>query len=157
MISSIRLPFIKPAKNRLGQSPMQEQRDRLQAGPAHPEQFAQTPSICLATLTEELVNRVTKNRSLIRNPASRSRSTTRARVASRGKSLAQPTMNSSALGSRSLSRNGEGSMALNNCFNSPTCTSMTEHLGGSGSPAEGCHWSRWACHRPRIRHATRRL
>src|SRR5260370_35911586 len=45
-------------------------------------------------------------------------------------------MNSSALGSRSLSRNGEGSMALNNCFNSPTCTSMTEHLGGIGSPAE---------------------
>jgi hypothetical protein len=28
-------------------------------------------------------------------------------------------------------------MALNNCFNSPTCTSMTEHLGGSGSPVEG--------------------
>jgi len=28
-------------------------------------------------------------------------------------------------------------MALNNCFNSPTCTSITEHLGGSGSPAEG--------------------
>jgi hypothetical protein len=28
-------------------------------------------------------------------------------------------------------------MALNNCFNSPTCTSMTEHLGGIGSPAEG--------------------
>src|SRR5260370_22685847 len=27
-------------------------------------------------------------------------------------------------------------MALNNCFNSPTCTSMTEHLGGIGSPAE---------------------
>jgi hypothetical protein len=42
-----------------------------------------------------------------------------------------------ALGSRSLSRNGEGSMALNNRFNSPTCTSMTEHLGGSWSPAEG--------------------
>ncbi len=31
-------------------------------------------------------------------------------------------------------------MALNNCFNSPTCTSMTEHLGGSGSPAEGLSW-----------------
>ena len=28
-------------------------------------------------------------------------------------------------------------MALNNCFNSPTCTSMTAHLGGIGSPAEG--------------------
>ena len=28
-------------------------------------------------------------------------------------------------------------MALNNCFNSSTCTSMTEHLGGIGSPAEG--------------------
>jgi len=27
-------------------------------------------------------------------------------------------------------------MALNNCFNSPRCTSMTEHLGGIGSPAE---------------------
>src|SRR5260370_19946740 len=38
--------------------------------------------------------------------------------------------------SMSLSRNGEGSMALNNCFNSPTCTSMTEHLGGIGSPEE---------------------
>jgi predicted acyl esterase len=36
------------------------------AGPAHPEQFAQTPSICLGTLIEELVNRITKNRSLIR-------------------------------------------------------------------------------------------
>src|SRR5712671_84364 len=70
------------------------------------------------------------------NPALRSRSTTRARVASRGRSLAQPTMNSSALGSRSFSRNGEGSMALNNCFNSSTCTSMTEHLGGIGSPEE---------------------
>src|ERR1700737_5556152 len=45
-------------------------------------------------------------------------------------------MNSSALGSRSFSRKGEGSMALNNCFNSPTCTSMTEHLGGIGSPEE---------------------
>src|SRR5437762_503529 len=42
--------------------------------------------------------------------------------------------------SRTISRNGEGSMALNNCFNSPTCTSMTEHLGGSGSPAEGLSW-----------------
>src|SRR5260370_27269960 len=29
------------------------------------------------------------------------------------------------------------SMELNNCFNSPTCTSMTEHLVGIGSPAEG--------------------
>jgi len=28
-------------------------------------------------------------------------------------------------------------MALNICFNSPTCASMTEHLGGIGSPAEG--------------------
>jgi len=28
-------------------------------------------------------------------------------------------------------------MALNSCFNSPTCTSMTEHLGGIASPAEG--------------------
>ena len=27
-------------------------------------------------------------------------------------------------------------MELNNCFNSATCTSMTAHLGGSGSPAE---------------------
>src|SRR5215471_6771518 len=49
-------------------------------------------------------------------------------------------MNSSALGSRSLSRKGDGSIASNNCFNSPTCTSMTAHFGGSGSPAEvgGC-------------------
>src|SRR5258708_33514759 len=65
---------------------------------------------------------------------------TRASDASRGTSLAQPTINSSAFGSRSLSRNGEGSMALNNCFNSATCTSITEHLGGSGSPAEGLSW-----------------
>ena len=28
-------------------------------------------------------------------------------------------------------------MALNNCLNSLTCTSMTEHLEGIGSPAEG--------------------
>jgi hypothetical protein len=27
-------------------------------------------------------------------------------------------------------------MALNNCFNSPTWTSMTEHLGGIASPSE---------------------
>src|SRR6476646_6379888 len=71
------------------------------------------------------------------NPASRSRSIIRARLASRGRSFAQPTINSSAFGSRSLSRNGEGSIALNNCFNSPTCTSITAHLGGIGSPAEG--------------------
>src|SRR5262249_44041194 len=68
--------------------------------------------------------------------ASRSRSTTRARAASCGKSLAQPTMNSSASRSRSLFLNGEGSMELNNCFNSPTCTSITEHLGAMGSPAD---------------------
>jgi hypothetical protein len=49
-------------------------------------------------------------------------------------------MNCSALGPDLLPRNGEGSMALNNCFNSPTCTSMTEHLGGSGAPAEGLSW-----------------
>ena len=51
-------------------------------------------------------------------------------------SFAQPTMNSSALGSRSLLRKGEGSIELNNCFNSATCTSMTAHLEGSRSPAE---------------------
>jgi hypothetical protein len=34
--------------------------------PAHPEQFVQTPSICLNALTEEFVNRVAKNSSLIR-------------------------------------------------------------------------------------------
>src|SRR4029077_8248222 len=45
-------------------------------------------------------------------------------------------MNSSALGSRSLSRKGEGSMASNNCFSSPTWTSMTAHLGGIASPAK---------------------
>ena len=55
---------------------------------------------------------------------------------SRGMSFAQPTMNSSAFGSRSLLRNGEGSIELNNCFNSARWTSMTAHLGGSGSPAE---------------------
>lgn len=27
-------------------------------------------------------------------------------------------------------------MELNNCFSSPTCTSITEHFGGIGSPAE---------------------
>ena len=31
-------------------------------------------------------------------------------------------------------------MAVNNCLNSPTCTSMTEHLGGIGSPAEVLSW-----------------
>src|SRR5262249_13834956 len=45
-------------------------------------------------------------------------------------------MNSSAFGSRSLSRNGEGSIASNNCFSSPTCTSMTAQLGGIASPAK---------------------
>src|SRR5215467_1678125 len=69
-------------------------------------------------------------------PASRSRSTTSARDLSRGRSLAQPTMNSSAFGSRSLSRNGEGSIASNNCFSSPTCTSITAQLGGIASPAK---------------------
>ena len=45
-------------------------------------------------------------------------------------------------------------MALNNCFNSPTCTSMTEHLGGSGSPAEGLSLvPESVCHRARIRHS----
>jgi hypothetical protein len=28
-------------------------------------------------------------------------------------------------------------MASNNCFNSPTCSSMTAHFGGIASPAEG--------------------
>jgi len=28
-------------------------------------------------------------------------------------------------------------MASNSCFSSPTCTSMTAHLGGVASPAEG--------------------
>src|SRR5947209_791842 len=45
-------------------------------------------------------------------------------------------MNSSASGSRSLSRNGAGSIALNICRNSATCTSITSHFGGIGSPAE---------------------
>src|SRR5579864_2628747 len=76
-------------------------------------------------------------------PASRSRSTTNASDASRGRSLAQPTMNSSAFGSRSRSRNGEGSMASNNCLNSPTCTSMTAHLAGIGSPADALSFERF--------------
>src|SRR6185503_2434529 len=67
-------------------------------------------------------------------PAVRSRSMTRPKGASRGTSFAQPTMNSSAFGSRSLLRKGEGS--IEKCFNSATCTWMTAHLGGSGSPAE---------------------
>ena len=62
---------------------------------------------------------------------------------SRGMSFAQPTMNSSAFGSRSLLRNGEGSIELNNCFNSARWTSMTAHLGGSGSPAECLLPSYW--------------
>src|SRR5262249_9580585 len=45
-------------------------------------------------------------------------------------------MNSSAFGSKSLSRKGEGSMASNNCFSSLTCTSMTAQLGGIASPAK---------------------
>src|SRR5215468_9077505 len=45
-------------------------------------------------------------------------------------------MNSSAFGSRSLSRKGDGSMASNNCFSSLTCTSMTAHSGGITSPAK---------------------
>jgi len=28
-------------------------------------------------------------------------------------------------------------MELNNCFNSATCTSITQHFGGIGSPADG--------------------
>src|SRR6201987_2201155 len=77
------------------------------------------------------------------NPASRSRSTTNASDASRVRSLAQPTMNSSAFGSRPRSRNGEGSMASNNCLNSPTCTSMTAHLPGIGSPADALSFERF--------------
>src|SRR5262249_60000111 len=60
----------------------------------------------------------------------------KASVVSFGRSLAQPTINSSAFGSRSLSRKGDGSMASNNCLSSPTCISMIEHFGGMGSPAE---------------------
>src|ERR1700758_2599319 len=52
-------------------------------------------------------------------------------------------MNSSAFGSRSRSRNGEGSMASNNCLNSPTCTSMTAHLVGIGSPADALLFERF--------------
>src|SRR5260370_24184661 len=62
--------------------------------------------------------------------------TLKQRDRSQGSSGPHGTIRADALGSRSLSRNGEGSMALNNCFNSPTCTSMTEHLGGIGSPEE---------------------
>src|SRR4029077_8391285 len=52
-------------------------------------------------------------------------------------------MNSSAFGSRSRSRNGEGSMASNNCLNSPTCTSMTAHLAGIRSPADALSFERF--------------
>src|SRR5216684_8153306 len=51
-------------------------------------------------------------------------------------------MKSSAFGSRSRSRNGEGSMASNNCLNSPTCTSMTAHLAGIESPADALSFER---------------
>src|SRR4030095_9071974 len=52
------------------------------------------------------------------------------------KSLLQPTINSSAPGSRSLLRKGDGSIELNNCFSSATCTSMIAHFGGIASPVE---------------------
>src|SRR5687767_8863554 len=45
-------------------------------------------------------------------------------------------MNSSALGSRSRSRNGDGSMALKSCFSSDTCTSISSQFAGSGTPAD---------------------
>jgi hypothetical protein len=44
-------------------------------------------------------------------------------------------MNSSAFGSRSLSRKGEGSMALKSCLSWPTETSMRTQSEGIGSPA----------------------
>lgn len=68
-------------------------------------------------------------------PAGRSRWTRSARGASPGASLAQPMMNSSALGSRSLSPKGEGSIELKSCFNSARRISMTSEFGGIGSPA----------------------
>src|SRR5262245_17215771 len=49
-------------------------------------------------------------------------------------------MNSSAFGSRSRSRNGEGSMALNNCLSSATWTSMSSQFAGRGSPAATEEW-----------------
>src|SRR5215203_7424771 len=45
-------------------------------------------------------------------------------------------MNSSARGSRSRSRNGDGSMALKSCRSSATRTSITRHSVGSMSPAD---------------------
>jgi hypothetical protein len=33
-----------------------------------------------------------------------------------------------------ITANGEGSMALNNCFNSATCASMTEHWEEAVAP-----------------------
>jgi len=47
------------------------------------------------------------------------------------------SMNSSACGSRSRSRNGDGSIALNSCLSSPTCTSISTQGTGIGSPEEG--------------------
>src|SRR5687768_5481184 len=44
-------------------------------------------------------------------------------------------MNSSASGSRSRLRNGEGSMALNNCISSETRTSISSQFAGIRSPA----------------------
>ena len=38
------------------------------AGPAHAEQFAETPPICLSALTEELVNRIALHSSLVGQP-----------------------------------------------------------------------------------------
>jgi hypothetical protein len=34
-------------------------------------------------------------------------------------------------------------MASNNCLNSPTCTSMTAHLAGIGSPADALSFERF--------------
>src|SRR4051794_6354753 len=70
-------------------------------------------------------------------PAGRSRYTSNARAALAGRSLAQETMNSAAFESRSFSRKGEGSIALNSCFSSVTWISMTLQFSGIGSPGDG--------------------
>jgi hypothetical protein len=69
-------------------------------------------------------------------PALRSRWTTNANRASRGRSRAHSTMNCSARGSRSRSRKGEGSIALKSWRSSATRTSITRHCVGIVSPAD---------------------
>ena len=90
------------------------------------KQFPQTPLVSLRALPEELVNGVAAVRlPHPKNPL--------AIKINQGLHCAQillsPDNKLSASRCRSLLRNGERSMELNSCFNSPTFPSKTEHLG----------------------------